>query len=63
VTAPAPLATPEQVAAWLQKPETYLARLRSNGTGPKFIKRGRTIRYAWADVHTWANEGRSNGAS
>lgn len=54
-----PLATPEQVAEWLQVTTERLSKLRKTGKGPKFIKLGRDVRYAWADVHTWCNSNRS----
>jgi predicted DNA-binding transcriptional regulator AlpA len=64
-----PLATPAQLAEWLQISTDALSKLRIAGTGPKFIKIGREIRYAWADVHQWCDslrkgstsEGASNG--
>ena len=58
-TAPQPLATPSQVAEWLQESEGYLAKLRSAGTGPAFIKTGRKVRYAWKDVHDWCTSNRA----
>lgn len=58
MTAPQPLATPEQVAAWLQKDPAYLAKLRKTGRGPHFIKIGRDVRYAWRDVHAWCDRHR-----
>lgn len=48
------LATVEQVATWLQVSPSTLRRWRKNGTGPRYIREGRTIRYAWQDVHSWA---------
>jgi hypothetical protein len=48
------LATPEQVADWLQIPVERLHGMRKRRKGPKFIKVGRDVRYAWADVHSWA---------
>lgn len=48
------LATPDQVADYLQKPPKTLAEWRSRGTGPKYFKlHGRNIRYDWADVRAW----------
>jgi hypothetical protein len=60
---PQALATPAEVAAWLQTTENALRLRRQRGTGPAFIKRGRTIRYAWRDVHSWALAGRSAGGA
>lgn len=55
---PKPLATPDEVADWLQIDTNRLAKLRVAGNGPLFIKIGRDIRYAWADVHKWADQQR-----
>jgi hypothetical protein len=55
-TSPKPeqLATAEQVADYLQDiPLKTLAKWRSDGTGPRFIKVGRHVRYDWADVRAW----------
>jgi hypothetical protein len=55
------LATPEEVAAWLQVPVERLARLRKTGGGPHFIKLDRvTFRYAWRDVHEWCAGNRAS---
>jgi hypothetical protein len=59
-----PLATPAEVAEWLQLSQDQLAKLRSAGTGPTFIKLTRTeIRYAWLDVHKWADSLRRTSSS
>lgn len=50
----ATLATPAQVATWLNVSTHTLRRWRKNGAGPRYIREGRTIRYAWQDVHAWA---------
>jgi hypothetical protein len=47
------LATPAEVAEWLQIPEARLARWRKDGYGPQYFRVGRDVRYAWADVHRW----------
>lgn len=59
-----PLAKPEEVAEWLQVTEERLKYLRKTGNGPKFIKVGRDVRYAWADVHAWCagNRAATTGA-
>jgi len=50
-----PLATPKEVAEYLQRDEQTLANWRCAGTGPDYIKTGKTraIRYRWDDVETW----------
>lgn len=60
------LATPEEVAEWLQVTTERLRVLRKTGRGPKFTKLdGRTVRYVWADVHAWvlANRHTSTGGT
>lgn len=47
------LATPAEVAEWLQITEERLKYLRKTGNAPKAIKIGRDVRYAWGDVHAW----------
>ncbi|MGO2659596.1 helix-turn-helix transcriptional regulator [Mycetocola reblochoni] len=54
-----PLATPGQVADWLGCSTRTLARMRYRGEGPAYITSGRTIRYAWPDVHRWAADNRT----
>lgn len=49
-----PLATPEEVAAYLQRPLKTLAEWRSRGRGPRYLKlENGQVRYDWADVRTW----------
>ena len=52
--APAPLATPEEVAGYLRKSEGTLANWRSLGIGPPYIKAGDgSVRYRWTEVEKW----------
>lgn len=54
-----PLGTPEEVAAYLQKPPKTLAEWRSRGCGPPYFKLGNGhIRYDWADVRLARRAGR-----
>lgn len=54
--APEQLATPEQVADYLQIPVKTLAEWRSRGIGPNYKKPGgRHVRYNWVDVQEWIN--------
>ncbi|WP_199922343.1 helix-turn-helix domain-containing protein [Microterricola viridarii] len=53
------LATPEEVAEWLQVPVERLHKLRRAKRGPRAIVEGRMIRYAWADVHSWVLSSRT----
>ncbi|MFC9993745.1 helix-turn-helix transcriptional regulator [Nocardia sp. NPDC127526] len=47
------LATPEEFAEYSGLSLQRLADMRYHGTGPKFIKYGRAVRYRWADIYTW----------
>jgi hypothetical protein len=60
---PRPLATPAEVAEWLQTSTDALSKLRIAGNGPQYIKFGREIRYAWADVHKWCDSLRKGRTS
>ncbi len=46
------LTTPE-AASYLQLSVTYLNKMRVSGTGPVFVKLGRSVRYRQADLETW----------
>ena len=57
-------ASPADVAAWLQLGNAgtqTLRKMRANGTGPKYVKIGREVRYAWSDVHAWCAARRDHG--
>ncbi len=57
-----PLATPEEVAAYLQRPPKILAEWRSRGRGPEYFKiEGGQVRYDWADVRAWLAAQRHDG--
>jgi predicted DNA-binding transcriptional regulator AlpA len=45
-----PLLHPGRVAKILDVSPSWLAKARMNGTGPRFIKIGRTVRYAQSAV-------------
>ena len=49
------LATTEQVAAYLGDdfPVKTLIAWRYKGTGPRFVRVGRHVRYRWPDVEAW----------
>jgi hypothetical protein len=47
------LAEPRQVADHLGIPLRTLGQWRYLGTGPKFLKVGRHVRYRWVDVEKW----------
>lgn len=51
---PDPLATPDEVAEFLQKPPKTLAEWRSKDRGPRYFRLdGGQVRYDWADVRKW----------
>jgi hypothetical protein len=47
------LATPGQVAMYLQTTVNSLAQMRYRGSGPKFIKAGHRVLYRWSEVLEW----------
>lgn len=53
MSAPAPLATSDEVAAYLRITVESLSQMRYLGTGPVFRKLGNRVRYDWADVTAW----------
>ncbi|MBA9003775.1 helix-turn-helix transcriptional regulator [Thermomonospora cellulosilytica] len=46
-------ANTDQAAAYLGVAKQTLANWRSTGRGPKFSRRGRVVRYRWADLDAW----------
>lgn len=53
--------TAKQVAQLLQMKDDTLYQWRRQGEGPPFIKLGRTVRYARADVEAWLRVHRCGG--
>ena len=47
------LATPEEYAEYRATTTRALADERYRGTGPRFIRYGRAIRYRWTDIHAY----------
>ncbi|WP_237568692.1 helix-turn-helix transcriptional regulator [Mycolicibacterium lacusdiani] len=47
------LATPADVAAYLQTSVDGLSQLRYRRQGPPFVKVGQRVLYRWSDVHSW----------
>lgn len=47
------LLTQSQVAATLGKSEAWCERSRWDGSGPAYIKIGRSVRYKRSDVDAW----------
>jgi len=50
-----PLLHPVQVAKLLGVSLSWLAKSRMNGTGPRFVKIGRAVRYAMSAVQEYIN--------
>ncbi|MCB5910164.1 helix-turn-helix transcriptional regulator [Streptomyces pinistramenti] len=48
-----PLATPEDVAAYLGVPVKTLYQWRHRRIGPNALKVGRHLRYRWPEVDEW----------
>lgn len=48
-----PLADARDVSAFTKVSLPTLARYRADGTGPKFIRIGRSVRYRREDVLAW----------
>lgn len=51
-----PLATVEEVAAYLQVPAATVRRWRLHGAGPRGIRIGNHVRFDWADVEDWLQQ-------
>lgn len=60
IPGPRQLATPIEVALFLQVPVKTLYRWRSMGEGPPGCKVGRHLRFVWRDVEAWL-ETRADG--
>jgi excisionase family DNA binding protein len=56
VTARKPLATPQEVAEYLQVPLETVYHWRRRHTGPKASKVGIHLRYRWSDVEDWLDK-------
>jgi hypothetical protein len=53
---PNDLLTERQLAEELQKSEATLARWRRAGTGPPWLRVGKSPRYRWEAVQRWLEE-------
>jgi predicted DNA-binding transcriptional regulator AlpA len=47
------LLTSKIVARRIDMSEPSLARMRCEGTGPAYLKLGRSVKYRWSDVEAW----------
>lgn len=50
------LLTVKALSQYLGISEDTLSKYRTKGTGPKYLKLGRVIRYKLSDVHEWIEE-------
>ena len=55
---PEKIVSTEEVAAYLGLAPITLAKMRTTGGGPRYLKLGRAVRYRMADVQQWALEQR-----
>ena len=55
------LATPIEVAAYLQVPVKTLYAWRYEGKGPRAHRVGRHLRYRWEDVEAWLASAAASG--
>jgi predicted DNA-binding transcriptional regulator AlpA len=58
-----PLLHPREVAKLLGVSTSWLAKSRGNGTGPRFIKIGRAVRYALSAVREYILSRQRNSTS
>jgi predicted DNA-binding transcriptional regulator AlpA len=57
------LLTVSEAARWAHLSESALNKFRLTGTGPRFIRLGRAIRYRQADLEAWVEAGAANSTS
>lgn len=50
------LATPDEVAEYLQVTTTALRDWRYRRAGPRYVRVGGHVRYRWPDVRQWCEE-------
>ncbi len=51
------LLTVSEAARWLKLSESFLNKARLTGSGPKFLRLSRSIRYRVEDLEAWAAQG------
>lgn len=45
-----------RLADYLGVTPQALSNMRAAGTGPRYLKLGRNVRYRWSDVEAWLDE-------
>lgn len=58
-----PLASTEEVSAYLQVPLNTVYQWRRKGVGPRAVRIGRHLRYRWSDVDSWVEQQATRGAA
>jgi hypothetical protein len=58
-----PLYTPKLAAKFLGKSESWLAKARMIGAGPRYVKVGANVRYDVNDLVDWIEANKSNSTS
>ena len=61
--APDSLMRPDEAAAMLRLSKQRLAEMRLEGSGPDFIKAGRSVLYSHGDVMAWVQKNRRRSTS
>ncbi|MGX1711377.1 helix-turn-helix domain-containing protein [Streptomyces albidoflavus] len=56
-----PLATPDELAAYLGVPKATIYRWSSRGGGVPMLRIGRHLRARWVDVDAWVEQQVSSG--
>lgn len=51
------LATAQELAEYTSVPIKTVYEWNSKGVGPRVIKVGRHVRYRWADIEKWLEQG------
>ncbi|MEU7913457.1 helix-turn-helix transcriptional regulator [Microbispora bryophytorum] len=57
------LATPTELSEYLAVPEKTLTQWRWLGTGPRWSKVGRHVRYRWTDIERWLDQQARGGSA
>lgn len=57
------LLTVSEAARWAKVSESYLNKARLTGSGPRFVRLGRTIRYRQSDLEAWAQQSAADSTS
>jgi len=53
---PSELLTVAEAARWAKVSESFLNKARLTGTGPRYVRLSRVVRYRLEDLETWAED-------